>query len=237
MDGKTRYVPDQLEQSIRGRDITRFIPVWVAARTNGPGALYNMGNFIALFSGVGLVLWDLRGQGGAFDGLQDHLVGSAPAAWLTSAIIVFCVSGEIYHRAFHGAPERRVILTLWADLISGLAAVALTIALIGFGDTTMAIVAGVMLAGGKLGNALLPLVPLRRPGPLEFSLRFTVLASRFPSILALALSLRLVFEASGPIRDMVMPAIMIGCFLLWLAADAILLRRSVSDEVGRRGRG
>ena len=211
------------------------LPNWLATRFSGPGALYNLGNVIAIVTGAGLALWKFDGQGTAMEGLHQHLMGSAPAAWLTASMLVFIASGELYHAGHHGRPERRALRTQQADLVSGLAAIGLTIALIGFGDATMAIVAGVMLAGGKLGSAVLPL--WNGGAAVAGSLRVVVLGSRFPSILALVLSLQSISHqiAAPGLQDVLLPIVMIGCFLLWLWADVILLwpmlRRKRTAEV------
>ena len=211
------------------------LPNWLSTRFSGPGALYNLGNVIAIVTGTGLALWKLDGQGTAMEGLHQHLMGSAPAAWLTGSMLVFIVSGELYHAGHHGRPERRAMRTQQADLVSGIAAIGLTIALIGFGDATMAIVAGVMLAGGKLGSAILAL--WHGSAALAGSLRVVVLGSRFPSILALVLSLQGISNqiAAPSAQDVLLPIVMIGCFLLWLWADVILLwpmlRRGRAEQV------
>ena len=209
----------------RASERRRRLPAWVLARVTGPGALYNLGNLIALTTGAGLAVWQLRGQMDAMSGLQEHLMGSAPAAWLTASILVFIISGEVYHAAHHGAAARQTRLLQWADFISGLAAIGLTIALIGFGDTAMAILAGVMLAGGKLGSAVLPVIGGARLEPI---LRLAVLGSRAPSIAALVLSLHAKSNliAAPALAELLMPMVMIGCFLLWAWADLILLRPS-----------
>ena len=209
------------------------LPIWLSTRFSGPGALYNLGNVIALVAGAGLALSELDGN--AMQGLRHYLMGSAPAAWLTGSMLVFIVSGELYHAGYHGRPERRALRIQQADLAAGLAAFALTIALIGFGDAGMAIVAGVLLAGGKLGSAVLPL--WSGGAAVAGSLRVVVLGSRFPSILALVLSLQSMSHqiAAPSMQDMLLPIVMIGCFLLWLWADVILiwpmLRRGRSAQV------
>lgn len=211
-------------------DANGLLPAGLAARFKGPGALYNIGNLIALLAGIGIALRDIHSHREVMSGLHHHLMGSAPSAWLTASILIFIISGEFYHRAFHGAPEHRAGLNQSADLISGVAAIALTVALVGFGDTTPAIIAGLLLAGGKIGNAVIPALRLRHPLPMEQAMRLVVLGSRFPAILSLAISAGSVLRQSSTVEDALLPLIMIGCFLLWLWADVILLRQQAKSR-------
>ena len=195
MAERTRQSPRAVAPKTTHWTASHFIPGWIAARFKGPGALYNIGNIIALLAGIGVALRDVHNHDEAMAGLHHQFTGSAAAIWLTAAILVFIVSGEVYHRAFHGTKARRAGLNQVADLISGMAAIALTIALIGFGDPAIAVVAGVILACGKLGSAALPLFRLDRPARWDRGLRFAVLGSRAPSILSLVLSVLTTFRA------------------------------------------
>jgi len=226
MADRTRQTPRAVAPKTTNWTASHLIPGWLVARFKGPGALYNIGNIIALLAGIGVALRDVHNHDEAMAGLHHQFTGSAPAIWLTAAILVFIIAGEVYHRAFHGCASRRAGLNQAADLIAGIAAIALTLALIGFGDPAIAVVAGVILACGKLGSAALPLLRLDRSAHWDRGLRFAVLASRAPSILSLAMSAAVTFRASGGVDDALLPLIMIGCFLLWAWADVLLLRFS-----------
>lgn len=196
---------------------------WVKARLTGPGAIYNAGNILALVSGIVLNLYAVWDEGQLTQALYAHLMGSPASAWLTTAMVLFIVSGEIYHRAYEpSAPSR---LLPWADFVSGLAAIALTVALVMLGDTAAALVAGLMLSFGKLGSAVLPFFEQKNEAQIDRVLRLTVIASRAPSILALGLAVAPAIWGSMPMQTALLPLIMIICFLLWLWADLLLLRR------------
>lgn len=192
--------------------------IW--SRMTGPGALYNAGNLLALVAGIGLGLHAQWGQSHIVQALHDHLMGSPDAAWLTLSMILFLISGEIYHRA--GNPAARARLMPWADFISGLAAIALTVSLVSLGEATTAMVAGGMLTIGKLGSA--GVLFLQRALRFDPVLRLIVVASRAPSLVALGLAVFPALYGSVPIEAVVLPLIMILCFLLWLWADLLLLR-------------
>lgn len=186
----------------------------------GPGALYNWGNFLALSSGILLSLRAASGQSSWFEALRDHLIGSPEAVWLTVSMVLFIVSGEIYRSA--GRPNAQARLLYWGDFVSGVAAIFLTIALSRLGDSAVALLGGLMLTLGKLGSAALPLVFAGGSASLDRVLRLTVVASRAPSILSLALAVSPIGHVS--LDDALLPLIMIVCFLLWLWADLLLLR-------------
>lgn len=194
---------------------------WLPKRLTGPGALYNAGNLLALFAGIGLTLRENWGKPAMFDALQAHLIGSPGATWLTIAMLLFLLSGELYHRA--GEPSAPAVLLPWADFISGLAAIALTLSLMHMGETNSALLAGGMLTLGKLGSAVLPL--LKRLDRFDRAFRSIVVASRAPSLLTLGLVVFPALLGTVPTEQVLLPLVMIACFLLWLWADLLLLSR------------
>lgn len=197
---------------------------WLGTRLSGPGGIYNLGNLIALFAGFALNLHGAWGHAGVVEVLRSSLIGSPGAGALTLALVLFLVSGEIYHHA--ARPNARVNLLPWADFISGLAAIALTVALLWLGEATAAWMAGVMLVTGKLGSAAMPVLGMRSRARLARLLRLTVVASRVPSLASLGLGVLTALRGRVPLDEVLLPSIMILCFLLWLWADLMLFLRN-----------
>ncbi|MEM7644798.1 MAG: hypothetical protein AAF366_20100 [Pseudomonadota bacterium] len=160
--------------------------------------------------------------------IQGYLFGSPAASWLTLAILTFLIAGEAYHRAWTGRTMPDARLTRMGDAISAVGAVFLSFSLASSGSLFLAFVAGLMLAAGKLGTAILPIVPIRQEQAIgiDRTLRWIVVASRIPSLLTLAMGL-VALHADGLIfRHGALPGIMIVCFLLWVAADVALMKKS-----------
>lgn len=201
----------------------------VAARLRGPGGCYNLGNALALTAGLAAQVAGSAGAGqGVLAAVQAYFVGSPGASALTVAILIFFWSGEMYHRAWaHGAPpEPRA--NWWGDMLSGVAAVVLTIALVAFGDVLLALLSGALLAAGKFGSAVAPGSPR-----LRAFWRWLVLASRVPALATLGLQVvRLAGEGAGA-GALFMPLVMIGCYLTWACADLMLFAGdSAGDPAG-----
>ncbi|MGZ2256564.1 hypothetical protein [Roseobacter sp. A03A-229] len=190
-------------------------------RSPGPGALYNIGNVLALAAGVTTQLVYLRADTGVAAALAAYFVGSPGALWLTGSMIVFILAGVLYERAWGDPARPQPRLVQLGDLLAGLAAIMLTIALVWLGDTTLALLAGVLLAGGKLGTAVLPTLVVPGRAWLDAGFRLAVIVSRAPSIAALAVA---IFGSDGSLAQVALPAMMILCFLLWFWADLLLLR-------------
>lgn len=114
------------------------------------------------------------------------------------------------------------------DLLSFVGAVALTASLVHFGDVFLAIVSGALLAGGKLGTALVPETygATAAFNRLPTLFRNAVILSRAPAIAALALQLFSLVSASGGaagFADFTGPAVMLLCYLIWARADLMLV--------------
>ncbi len=192
------------------------------ARLTGPGAIYNVGNVLALAAGIGLNLREVWGEPGFAVALRDHLIGSPEATWLTSAMVLFLIAGEVYHQAYSSPAKSNLVA--WGDFVAGLAAIALTVALVMLGDTAAALLAGFMLTVGKLGSAVVSVIFTQSQDYLDRLLRLLVVASRAPSILALGMAVLPVFFGGVPLDAVLLPLIMILCFFLWLWADLLLMR-------------
>lgn len=197
----------------------------VAARMRGPGGCYNVGNVFALVAGLVIQMISVPdaaagGAAGLFEVAGHYLFGSPGSTTLSIAILIFMIAGELYHRAWETGAPPDARLNLLGDLLSGVASLVLTAALVMFGDIFLAIVSGVLLAGGKFGSAFVP------DGPLSWRFRQAVLFSRLPAIAALAVQfLREVSTATTetPLAATAMPAVMILCYLIWARADWLLL--------------
>lgn len=206
----------------------------LAARCRGAGGYYNMGNMLGLVSGIIFQFIALRDEPDAsfVAALNSYLVGSPGSTALTVAMVMFFVSGELYHRAFaSGMPSGRSSLRA-ADLLSGVAALVLAIALVMFGNVWLALISTVFLAGSKLGSALREegwQSRLRLPGIGLVTvdlLRVATALSRLPAIAAVSLEiLRLaVIGAEGMVLALAQSTVLLVCYLLWLRADMFLFR-------------
>ncbi len=199
-------------------------------RLSGPGGLYNLGNLIALSTGITLQFAEAAGGAGTsiLEMLNAYFFGSPGASWLTLAIMIFLMSGEIYHRAWKDGAPPDIRLNRLGDFLSGLGAMALTVSLVYFGDFVLALVSGTLLAGGKLGTAIVPEVHGAGPdrNRLPRLLRLAVVVSRAPALISLGVELgRLVAGSETPpgVAQVVAPAVMFGCYLIWTRADLLLM--------------
>lgn len=211
-----------------------------STRLRGPGGTYNFGNAIALTAGLGIQISQLEDGATVWGAVRMYFVGSPGASWLTVAIVIFFMSGEIYHRAWMG--DRPILgLVRSGDYLSALGAAALTVSLLYLGDILLALAAGSLLFGGKLGNAMSPsgTWPLRLEFPaltgstrcIQFDVfRVAVVLSRLPSLAALGVQAGRTVLGGAPILDALLPAIMILCFLIWLRADLLLMETEDSPE-------
>ncbi len=194
---------------------------WRSIRSPGPGALYNIGNVLALSAGLMVQLAQSRGEAGVAAAVFAYFAGSPGALWLSGSMALFILAGVFYHRGCSEPTGPQPRLVQLGDLLSGIAALMLTVALIWLGDTALALLAGVLLAGGKLGTAILPTLAVPGRAAIDGALRMAVIVSRAPSIAALAVAL---LGSDGSFAAMALPATMIICFLLWFWADLLLLR-------------
>jgi hypothetical protein len=217
--------------------------IWPEAlrmRLQGPGGYYNLGNALGLAAGIGFQFVAARSDADATLAgvVREYLVGSPGATALTIAMVMFFISGEMYHRAFAAASGPHAGMMRRADLLSGIAALVLAIALALFGNLWLVLVSTVLLAGGKLGNAVSPAGcwPLRlewlsRCGTTLYRevdlFRLTPILSRLPAIMAILLEMARLLAAGSPGTALYLgqSAILLICYLLWARADLLLLPR------------
>jgi hypothetical protein len=203
-----------------------------AARLSGPGGTYNLGNAIGLTMGIALQVVSIPAAGmgaqAAAGAAASYLAGNVPAAALTMATAVVFWSGEIYHRAWaNGAPpdER---LNRRGDLLSGVGALLLFVALLGLGQVMLAATAGLLHALGKFGSAWRwPPMP-GWPSAWPDFFRTAVLASRVPALLATTIDLVRVATSPGGATPSawLTPLTLLVCYALWCRADLMLFRAS-----------
>lgn len=207
----------------------------ISSRLKGPGGYYNLGNLLGLSVSLSLQLANaLSGPGeGAASVLHNFFFGSPAAVALTLATVIFLIGGEIYRAAWsNGAPpDKRLNRT--ADLVSAVGATMLSVSLLLMGQTFLALVSGLLIAGGKLGSALtgddpneIPLWPLHWPDPL----RGAVLVGRIPGLAAVVSGLFAAL-ASGHLIDIVQPATLVVCYLLWIKADVMLINGARAQAI------
>ena len=204
-------------------------------RMQGPGGYYNVGNALGLSAGLVFQLLAAQSDDGAsaVATLREYLVGSPGATALSIAMVMFFVSGELYHRAFASPNQVDEAMLRRADLLSGIAALVLAVALVLFGSLWLALASTVLLAGGKLGNAFAP----RTGWPVHFPalpeghridlLRLAPALSRIPAIASIVVEMARVSVANPPDLglQMAQSTILLVCYLLWARADFLLLRR------------
>lgn len=194
-------------------------------RAVGPGGLYNVGNIIALLGGITIQSMAVDQDKSLNEIVVQYLFGSPAASYLSLAVLIFLLSGEVYHRAWSQSGEKASRMVRLGDGLSGVAAVVLTVALVQVGDAILGLVGGAMLIIGKFGTAILP----ERPNAPSLAtkstklLRFLVVASRGPSLVALGVTI-FVLATDGILAEAAMPSLMVLCYLLWLWADILLMR-------------
>jgi len=207
----------------------------VRARMAGPGGYYNIGNGLGLVMGVAIQVATVPEgptltSGHAVLAAADYFAGSAAALALTLATLIFCWSGEAYHRAWTAAKAPDPRLNRLGDHLSGIGALALGVALFLSGEPLLAATSGLLHAAGKFASALhfpgraaLPGWPSDWPDPF----RGAVLLSRLPALLAAGLGIGAALPdvlSGGPLLPLAAPATLLICYLLWAKADLLLFR-------------
>jgi hypothetical protein len=207
------------------------------ARIKGPGGYYNIGNSLALSTGLGIQLAAASdagdsGHGALLAAAQEYFVGSPEAAALTISMVMFFASGEMYHRAWSRGFPPDLRCNRWGDLLSGVGAVVLTVALAAYSEVLLAVTSGILLAGGKFGSAMVPETygAGSQPSPWPNRFRTAVLLSRVPALAALALELIGLLAASAAPARLVMTAVMLFCYVLWTCADFMLVAGAGSQR-------
>ncbi|WP_287284931.1 hypothetical protein [Mesorhizobium sp.] len=225
-------LPDAAGEPGDTSGLSRFAAA-IRSRMVGPGGYYNLGNGLGLVTGVTVQIVAVP-PGSALSGhaaLLDYFVGSIAALSLTLATLVFFWSGEIYCRAWARKPPPDASLNRLGDMLSGVGAIGLGVALFLFGEPVLAATSGFLHALGKFGSAFedgRPLLgwPANWPNPF----RSAVLASRLPAMVSAVVgsggALQLAW--SGASWTLVAaPLTLLVCYLLWAKADLLLLLQEV----------
>ena len=215
--------------------LSRFTAA-IRSRMVGPGGYYNLGNALGLVTGVTLQIVAVPPSSGlsGLAALLDYFAGSVAAMALTLATLLFFYSGEIYCRAWARKPAPDASLNRLGDMLSGVGAIGLGIALFLFGEPVLAATSGLLHALGKFGSAFeagrpLPGWPATWPNPF----RSAVLASRVPAILAAAAGIvsALPLVWSGASWTLVAaPLTLLVCYLLWAKADLLLFQEGRAES-------
>lgn len=203
----------------------------ISSRLQGPGGYYNLGNILGLAVALGLQL-SAAGNGlgdGVWTTLRGFFAGSPASVSLTACTLVFLVSGEVYRAAWvNGSPPDQRLNRI-ADLVSAIGAVLLGLSLLLMGQTMLALVSVVLTAGGKLGSAItgddprkIPFWPLIWPDPM----RAAVLIGRAPGLAAPLMNMISQLSQQGVTGELIQPATLFVCYLLWIKADWMLLDAS-----------
>ncbi|OMQ42747.1 hypothetical protein [Ensifer sp. 1H6] len=212
--------------------LSRFAAA-IGSRLVGPGGYYNLGNGLGLVTGVTIQIVAVP-PSSALSGhaaLLDYFVGSIAALSLTMATLVFFWSGEIYCRAWARKPPPDASLNRLGDMLSGIGAIGLGIALFLFGEPVLAATSGLLHALGKFGSAFEDGRPL--PGwPANWlnPFRSAVLASRLPALVSAAVGSGIALQQAWSGASWVLvaaPLTLLVCYLLWAKAALLLLLQEV----------
>jgi len=231
-------MPDRIEHlAVRpatpSRADTWKLMTGVAARMRGPGGYYNLGNLIGLTTGIAQVVMSRGavpgGTGALVLGLRDHFLGSPTATALSLAMVIFFISGEVYYHAWRAVGGANLARVRLGDLLSTFGALALAVSLVLVGNVLLAITSTLLLAGGKLGSALMSGASwiLRFPGLPPFDpFRIAVVASRLPAFLAIGVALLSPLISGAPTSTGVVTQqiILFVCYGLWTRADLLLFK-------------
>ena len=152
-------------------------------RFTGPGGLYNIGNAIGLFAGLGFAIYASHPDGalainGAADATREYLMGSSSAVALTLAMLIFFASSEFYYRGVHGRQLVSAKMIRHGYWTSGVGALVLGYGLLILGEPILALASGLLHAIGKFGSAFARHDDVNNPWPQRW--RYTTLSSRVP---------------------------------------------------------
>ena len=209
--------------------VTRSVRA-ITGRLQGPGGYYNAGNLLGF--GVALAMpFAITQPGTVLEAIHiviGYFAGSPSAVALTAATVIFLVGGEVYHRAWAGRSVPDASLNQFADVLSAIGSLALTISLFFIGQWFLAIASGLLTVGGKLGSALFG-DDGSRPGFWPASwvdpFRGAVLVGRLPGIVAAGLDFgfRVLNWSNGSLASLIQSATLVVCYLLWIKADLLLV--------------
>jgi hypothetical protein len=200
-------------------------------RLRGPGGYYNVGNVLGLVMSLATqfaLAAPASGTRSGLDILVGYFAGSPSAVALTAATIVFLVSGEMYHRAWVGRAVPDPAINAFADVLSAIGCLALTISLIFLDQWFLAIASGLLSVGGKLGSALFGDDSARLgfwPTAWVDPFRAAVLVGRAPAVAAAGFDLgfRLFNWTGGSVWTLAQPIVLLLCYMLWIKADLLLV--------------
>jgi hypothetical protein len=223
------YIPNPQSSQVLSHSFSRCARA-VAGRLRGPGGYYNVGNLLGLVVTLAAPFAVGVQAGTAPGGLDIVIVnfaGSPSAVALTSATAIFLVSGEMYHRAGTGRSIPDATHNRFADALSAIGSLVLTISLLFTGQWGLAIASGLLTVLGKLGSALFG-DDGSRPGfwPTAWvdPFRGAVLVGRAAGVMAAALDFgfRVVNWSESSLLSLIQSGTLVVCYLLWVRADLLL---------------
>ena len=197
----------------------RWLKQVVARRFENAGMTYNSGNWLAIIAAVAQISAGSQGDvAEAAKGIANYFAGSGPAFAVSLGSLVFFVGGRRYDQAWaHGFPPD-IVKNNQGHLWSAIGAALLCIGLAELSQSGFAIcaalVGGFLHVGGKLGS-------LVDPGH-DSSYKLLPLLSRAPAIASLLADINANFDSVGATHSM-LPALLIGCNLIWARADTMLM--------------
>lgn len=224
--------PSQKAQAFNLSDeLNEHIPIQkrklvLPARLTGPGGLHNIGNLTALFGGLVVFTASAWQELPLQEILVTYFAGNFGTSSLTLSMIIFLFAGEYYHRACNSDNQVKQDLLRMGDLLSAIAAIISTFALVSFGQTDIAMFAGSLLVVGKMGTALSSEQSSGTDTKIDKAKIFRSIAivSRFPSIIALAYAALEKSETANQANEHAIGVIMLVCYVLWLMGDILLLK-------------
>lgn len=218
------------QRALPALPVARAATARAPAHAMSPGAYYLIGDAMGLLAGIGLQLAqsanaDVPLAASPLEATFNYLAGSLSATILSLAMLIFFVSAWLYHRAWNGGvPD--VARTRLADFVSGFGALGVGIGLLALGEPLLALSSGLLHTWGKFGSALRPggRIPGWQPAWPDFH-RSLVFVSRFPAIAAALYDMHhavSLVSAGAHWAEFAAPAVLLGCYLLWLRADLLL---------------
>ena len=197
----------------------RWLTHLMHRRFENAGMTYNTGDWIAIFGAAGQVIITSQGDmAAAAKGLADYFVGSGPALAVSLGSLIFFVGGSRYDQAWANGFPPDIGKNNQGHFWSAIGAALLAAGLVGLSQSSLALgaalVGGFLQIGGKAGSLIDP----RR----DAFYKYLPLVSRAPAIVSLLADID-ANVTSADATHSILPALLIGCNLIWARADTMLM--------------